>query len=221
MVSNIHHQESWQPNQTHIRYTSRQTGCSHNGRPTETWPKNAYARWHPWQQIKIGPQQTQEKITCSHQASYILYRKICKPRKQQQQISQTLKNLRNAYPLKWLRPCIVYSRHNNLQEKLLGDLRCKLLWNMVDADLGKCPCNCPRKFKVNGVCAYGGDNSCHTSGTWHCIQDIMFIKYLQMFLNWQIPTLYQNDGLLAPRSLTTHGDRGMRRRGRRVRARVP
>ncbi len=29
------------------------------------------------------------------------------------------------------------------------------------------------------------------------------------------------DGLLAPRSLTTHGDRGMRRRGRRVRARVP
>ncbi len=31
--------------------------------------------------------------------------------------------------------------------------------------MGKCPCNCPTKFKVNGVCAYGGDDSCRTSGT--------------------------------------------------------
>jgi hypothetical protein len=85
--------------------------------------------------------------------------------KEGQPIRQTLKNIRNAYHLKWLRPRIVYSRHNNLQEKLLGDLRCKLLWNVVDADMGKCPCNCPTKFKVNGVCAYGGDDSCRTSGT--------------------------------------------------------
>ncbi len=76
-----------------------------------------------------------------------------------------LRNLRNAYHLKWLCPCVVYSRHNNLQEKLLGDLRHKLLWNVVDADMGKRPCNCPTKFKVNGVCTYGGDNSCCTSGT--------------------------------------------------------
>jgi hypothetical protein len=81
-----------------------------------------------------------------------LLSKICEPRgKQQRPISQTLKKLRNAYRLKWLRPHVVYSRHNNLQEKLLGDLRCKLLWNMVDADLGKHPCNCPTKFKVNEV----------------------------------------------------------------------
>jgi hypothetical protein len=44
-----------------------------------------------------------------------------------------------SYHLKWLCPPVVYSMHNNLQEKLLGDLRCKLLWNVVDADLGKCP----------------------------------------------------------------------------------
>jgi hypothetical protein len=63
------------------------------------------------------------------------------------------------------------SRHNNLQAKLLGlgDLRRKLLWNVVDADLGKRPCNCPTKFKVNGVCAYGGDNLCCTSRTVHKI----------------------------------------------------
>jgi hypothetical protein len=85
--------------------------------------------------------------------------------KERQPISQTLKNLRNAYHLKWLCPRVVYSRHNNLQEKLLGDLRRKLLWNVVDADMGKRPCNCPTKFKVNGVCAYGGDNSCRTSRT--------------------------------------------------------
>jgi hypothetical protein len=76
-----------------------------------------------------------------------------------------LKSLRNAYHLKWLHPRVVYSRHNNLQEKLLGDLRHKLLWNVVDADMGKHPCNCPTKFKVNGVCAYGDDDSCHTSRT--------------------------------------------------------
>jgi hypothetical protein len=85
--------------------------------------------------------------------------------KERQPISHTLKNLRNAYHLKWLRPRVVYSRHNNLQEKLLGDLRCKLLWNVVDADMGKCPCNFPPKFKVNEVFAYGGDDSCCTSGT--------------------------------------------------------
>jgi hypothetical protein len=85
--------------------------------------------------------------------------------KERQPISQTLKNLRNAYRLKWLRPHKVYSRHNNIQEKLLVDLRCKLLWNVVHADMGKRPCNCPTKFKVNGVCAYGGDDSCRTSGT--------------------------------------------------------
>jgi hypothetical protein len=51
------------------------------------------------------------------------------------------------------------------KRKLLGDLKRKLLWGVVDADLGKQPCNCPTKFKVNGECAYGGNKSCQTSGT--------------------------------------------------------
>jgi hypothetical protein len=80
-------------------------------------------------------------------------------------INQVIKRLLDAYRLKWLRPRVVYSQHTNLQENLLGDLRRKLLWGIVDADLGQCPCNCPCRFKVNGECAYGGDDTCRTSGT--------------------------------------------------------
>jgi hypothetical protein len=80
-----------------------------------------------------------------------------------------IKSLRNAYRLKWLCPHVIYSRHTNLQERLLGDLKRKLLWGVIDTDLGKCPCNCPNKFKVNGECVYGGDNSGQTSGTVHKI----------------------------------------------------
>ncbi len=56
--------------------------------------------------------------------------------------------------------------HSNLQEKLLGDLKHKLLWDITDTDLGCHPCNCPRNHKVKGVCAYGGNGySCQTAGT--------------------------------------------------------
>ncbi len=85
--------------------------------------------------------------------------------KHQWPTSMVKKNLHNAYKLKWLRPRIVYSWHLKLQERLVGDLIRKLLWGVVDADLVKCPCNCPTKFKVNGECAYRGDKSCCTSGT--------------------------------------------------------
>jgi hypothetical protein len=85
--------------------------------------------------------------------------------KHQRPISMVIKSLRNAYQLKWLHPHVIYNRHTNLQERLLGDLKRKLLWGVVDADLGKCSCNCLNKFKVNGECAYGGDDSCRTSGT--------------------------------------------------------
>jgi hypothetical protein len=82
--------------------------------------------------------------------------------KQQRPISMVIKSLRNAYQLKWLCPHVIYSGHTNLQ---VGDLKRKLLWGVADADLGKRPCNCPNKFKVNGECTYGGDESCQTSGT--------------------------------------------------------
>ncbi len=79
-------------------------------------------------------------------------------------INQVIKKPRNQYNLRWLRPRVVYSRHTNLNEKLLGDLKQKLLIEIVDADLGQPPCNCPAKFKVNGACAFGGDESCCTAG---------------------------------------------------------
>ena len=76
-----------------------------------------------------------------------------------------MKHLRNLYKLKWLRPRVVFSRHTNLQEKLLGDLQQKILWGFNGANFGPHPCNCLRKFKVNGECAYGGTRfMCRTAG---------------------------------------------------------
>jgi len=82
-------------------------------------------------------------------------------------INHVIRHLRNLYKLKWLRLRVVFSRHTNLQEKLLGDLRRKLMLGIVDADLGQRPCNCPRRFKIDGQCAYSsGDRfTCRTAGT--------------------------------------------------------
>ncbi len=79
-------------------------------------------------------------------------------------INQVLKKLRNQYNLRWLHPWVVYSRHGNLHKKELGDLKQKLLIEIVDADLGQWPCNCPVKFEVNRACAFGNDESCRTAG---------------------------------------------------------
>jgi hypothetical protein len=50
-------------------------------------------------------------------------------------IHQLIKHLRNSYNLKWLRPRMVYSRHTtNLQKRLLGDRKRKLLMGIKDAD---------------------------------------------------------------------------------------
>ncbi len=79
---------------------------------------------------------------------------------------KVIKHLQDLYKLKWLCPCLIFSRHTNLQEKLLRDLGRKVLWGVVDADFSPCPCNCPQKYKVNGECAYGGEHfSCHTAGS--------------------------------------------------------
>ena len=80
-------------------------------------------------------------------------------------MNKVIKCLQNTYPLKWLRTRMVYSQHTNLHGKLLGNLRQKLPWGIVDADLGQRPCNCPCRFKVNEECAYGGDDTCQTSST--------------------------------------------------------
>jgi hypothetical protein len=80
-------------------------------------------------------------------------------------IQQCISYWKKSFQLKWLRPRVVYSRHKNLQERLLGDLRRKIMLGIDDADFGPRPCNCPRKFKVDGECAYGGNKfSCRTAG---------------------------------------------------------
>jgi hypothetical protein len=76
-----------------------------------------------------------------------------------------VKELWNEYKLKWLCPRIVFSRHTNLQEKLLGDLKRKLMFGIItDKDLGQRPCNCRDAFKVNGERTYGDDALCRMAG---------------------------------------------------------
>ncbi len=84
----------------------------------------------------------------------------------QQPIIKVVKHLRNLYRLKWLRPRVVFSHHANLQVKLLGDLPQKVLWGVADATFGPHPCNCPRQYKVNGECTYGGECfACQMAGS--------------------------------------------------------
>jgi hypothetical protein len=81
-------------------------------------------------------------------------------------INQIICHLQNEFKLKWLRPRVIYhSRHSNLQEKLLGDLKQKLLWGIRNTNFGQWPCYCPKNYKVNGKCAYGSKQStCRTAG---------------------------------------------------------
>ncbi len=84
-------------------------------------------------------------------------------------INQVIKCLRNSYRLKWLQPRVIYSRHTNSHEKFLGNLKQKLLWKVIDANLGHWSCSCLTRFKINGECTYGGDASFQTAGTVYTI----------------------------------------------------
>jgi hypothetical protein len=99
-------------------------------------------------------------------------------------INQVIKKLRNQYHLRWLRPPIVYSRHTNLDKKRLGNLKQKLLIGIINTDLGQRPCNCPAKFKVNGACAFGSDESC-------CITEL-YTKWVAMHPNHAIASTLIN-----------------------------
>jgi hypothetical protein len=81
-------------------------------------------------------------------------------------IVKVVKHLRNLCCLKWLHLHVVFSRHTNLQEKLLRNLQQNVLWGVADADFGPRPCNSPRQYKVNEKCAYGGECfTCQTAGS--------------------------------------------------------
>ncbi len=80
-----------------------------------------------------------------------------------------------------------------MQEKLLGNLKRKLLWGITDANLGCRPCNCPRNHKVNGVCAYGSNGySCWTARTVYKITckvngcNCFYIGKSQQYVNKQV-----------------------------------
>ena len=114
---------------------------------------------------RSGPARLAKKLHTVDKRDSFLIVKYASLRHSQRPVVQAVKHLRNLYRLKWLRPRVVFSRHNNLQEKLLGDLQQKILWGVHNADFGPRPCNCPRKFKVNGECAYGSTRfSCQTAG---------------------------------------------------------
>ena len=112
-----------------------------------------------------GPARLEKKSRATDKRDSFLVIKYASLGHSQRPLTQTVKKLRNAFKLKWLRPRVVFSRHTNLQEKLLGNLRWKLLVGIEDADFGLRTCNCPKKFKVDDVCAYGGSRfTCRTAG---------------------------------------------------------
>jgi hypothetical protein len=113
----------------------------------------------------LGPSQLEKQSRAIDPRDTFFIVKYASLGKSHQPIHQLIKHLRNSYNLKWLRPRVVYSRHTNLQERLLGDLKRKLLMGINDADYGTQPCNCPRQYLINGECAFGGNESCHTAGT--------------------------------------------------------
>ena len=79
-------------------------------------------------------------------------------------IHKTIKQLRDNRGLKWLRVRMVYKRHQNVKEMLLGDLQTKTLRGIVTVEYekktrkGKCTC----REKVNGQCIYKSE--CETVG---------------------------------------------------------
>ncbi len=130
---------------------------------------------------------------------------------------KVVKHLRNLYRLKWLCPCVVFSRHANLQEKLLGDLRRKGFSGVADADFGPHPCNCPQQYKVNGECAYGGERlTCRTAGSVYKIScnvpncNCFYVGKSQQYIKTciqerigEVTKLYNKSILLPNRSTTT------------------
>ena len=75
-------------------------------------------------------------------------------------IHETIKRLKKKYSgLGWLRTRMVFKRHNNFKEMLLGDLQSKLMRSVADGSyiLTKAgnPKGCTCQIKVNGECIYG------------------------------------------------------------------
>ena len=69
-----------------------------------------------------GPARLEKKSRAIDKRDSFLVIKYASLGHSQRPLVQTVKNLRNAFRLKWLRPRVVFSRHTNLQEKRLGDL---------------------------------------------------------------------------------------------------
>jgi len=74
-------------------------------------------------------------------------------------IHKTIDQLKKKYSMGWLRHRMVYKRHSNLKELLLGQLQQKCMEGVVIAsDLkkrGDEKCRCQAKYKPDGRCPYG------------------------------------------------------------------
>ena len=93
-------------------------------------------------------------------------------------IHKTMKNLKEKRGLGWLHVSMVYKRHNNLKEMLLGDIQQKCMMGIKTAEYvkktRKKKCSC--RHKVDGRCLYREE--CETAGaiykiTCKCCQDFM------------------------------------------------
>jgi hypothetical protein len=89
-----------------------------------------------------GPARLEKKLRATDKHDSLLVVKYANLGSNHRPIIQIIKHLKNEYKLKWLRPQLIFSRHANLQEKLLGDLRQKIKCGVVNVDFGQRPCNC-------------------------------------------------------------------------------
>ncbi len=76
--------------------------------------------------LTSGPARLDKRLLAVNKRDSFFIVKYASLGKNHRPINQVIRRLRNEFKLKWLHLHVVYSRHSNLQEKLLGDLKRKL-----------------------------------------------------------------------------------------------
>ena len=78
-------------------------------------------------------------------------------------VDSIISQYRNKHKINWLRVSMVYKRHANLKEILLGDLHGKVMAHTKDTATKQLICNCRADTKVDGKCIYN-DGDCKKAG---------------------------------------------------------
>ena len=115
-------------------------------------------------------------------------------------LHRTANKLREKYNLKWLRVRMVYKRHQNLKEMLLGDIATKVMRDIEEAGYlkktSKKLCHCRPSFKIDGRCPY--DDQCETTGVIYKISckccEAFYIGKTQRSLKSRCQEHYQGTG---------------------------